>query len=132
MLWGFHFVTNYSTASKIVYVFADMLQAAREEKITLKYPNGFPVKLAEYQDKSLDLRYLNSGSGLAFSDLYEFMMLNQESLRAIREDDGDYFLEILNKLNARDDQYVGDDFFLTTFRSLRGKRQCVYGVVKNT
>ena len=59
-------------------------------------------------------------------------MLNKESINLVRGDDAEYDIEVINKLNARDYQYEGDDYFLETFRCLRGKKECVYAVLKNT
>ena len=115
-----------------MYVLADLIEAAREGQVTLKYPEAFPIDFSDFQDKSIDVRNLDGENGLAFNDIFDFLMLNEESIKIIRGDDAEYEIGVIKKLNARDDQYEGDDYFLETFRSLRGKRECVYGVLKNT
>lgn len=141
-----HFASNqYSlyAASKIVYVFAELLEAWRQDIIeSINIPASFDVDKvktfdAKFKDTSLDLTggILGSDGGLAFNKIYEIIHANQESINIIRENDGDaeYFFDLMEKYKAREDQDPhGDEFFLETFRSFRGARQCVYGILKNT
>jgi len=129
-------------ASKLVYTFAELVEAARESKITLEIPEGFPVtNLKEFQEKSLDLESLNEeGNGLRFRDMIALIELNAEKIENIYDDDmsNDLVLKILDTVKNYQNQKSMDggdrkgDLYLATYRSIQAKVSCVYGVVKDT
>lgn len=124
--------------SKLAYVFADLFKAQREGTVTLKYPAKFPDDFkfeTKFKDESVDVRnYSGDGNGMPFNVLLDILLANKDAIKLIREEeeDYDYVIDCLEKLNEYDDQLEGDDLYVETFRSYYGSKQCVYGVMTNT
>jgi hypothetical protein len=119
-------------ASKLVYGYGDLINAARDGKIDLKGVDGNPIA---GNLGSLDFRHpgYNNGDGTSFAEVLEFYDENRDALEA-------YFDWSFNQKIVADlkEYYAtpsgkGEDneTFLATYRNLQGKEACVYGVVKN-
>lgn len=118
--------------SKLVYALADTLREARSGNIELIYPENFPEELrTRFKDNSLDFTSQDTyQDGMPFLEIAAFLDKNMEAVKQVRADneDGDYVYECIEKLKASPD---AEHFRLMTFRSIKGKKQCVYGIVKN-
>lgn len=114
-------------ASKLVYAFADLLEAGRTGKLEL----DFPAEVIEkYKDQRFDVRDLNDGNGMAFNTIAKIVKDNQAKLSEINSD-SEYVGQVLDKLKVIEDAEEGNSIWLETFNSIDEATQCVYGVVKD-
>jgi len=123
--------------SKLVYAFADILSAQRKGEYVMTYPSEIPRELLEkFKDESINFRnFSGDGNGMPFTMIANILLDNIDKVEEIRKDDGDfeYVKEAILSLKAKEDEDQSSDaYFLETFRSIKSKRQCVYGVVKDT
>jgi len=117
-------------SSKLVYAFADLVEAGRAGELDLK--DTFPAEVLElYQNERLDVRSMNDGNGLPFNTIAKIVKDNQEKLKEIRSD-SEYVGKIIAKIEAIEDADTSSDsMFLETFTSIDQATNCVYGVLKD-
>jgi len=117
-------------ASKLVYSFADLVEAGRSGKLDLR--DTFPPEvLANYKDKRLDVRDLNDGKGLPFNTVVKILKANADNMKKI-EPEWEYVGKIIAKIQEKENADKSSDaYFLETFSSIDEATQCVYGVLKD-
>ncbi len=103
----------------------------------MNYPSEIPRELLEkFKDESINFRnFSGDGNGMPFTMIANILLDNIDKVEEIRKDNGDfeYVKETILSLKAKEDEDQSSDaYFLETFRSIKSKRQCVYGVVKDT
>ena len=100
----------------------------------MKYPSEIPREMLEkFKHESIDFRnFSGDGNGMPFAMIADILLDNIDKVKEIRKNDFEYVKQALLNLKAKEDEDQSSDaYFLETFRSIRGKRQCVYGVVKD-
>eukprot|EP00551_Chaetoceros_affinis_P014403 CAMPEP_0203688568 /NCGR_PEP_ID=MMETSP0091-20130426/1233_1 /ASSEMBLY_ACC=CAM_ASM_001089 /TAXON_ID=426623 /ORGANISM="Chaetoceros affinis, Strain CCMP159" /LENGTH=437 /DNA_ID=CAMNT_0050558103 /DNA_START=118 /DNA_END=1431 /DNA_ORIENTATION=- len=119
-------------SSKLVYAFADLVEAGRAGQLDLQHT--FPPEVLEkYEDQRLDVRDLSDGNGLPFNTIAQIVKSNKEKLKELRPSDAEYIETIIAKVQAVEDaDQTTDSLFLETFTSIDQATQCVYGVLKDT
>ena len=108
----------------------------------MKLPEDFPLDdISEFKFQSLDLRSFNDGNGVSFAQLNELLAINIEAIEPLLKkgdeytDEGEYIKSMygeIKKYFATSGSDPGNNYFLSTYRSLHNKVACVYGVVKDT
>lgn len=125
--------------SKFVYAFADVLKVIRDDEspFILNFPEEIKQEtLMKFRDTALDFTNFTKSEesrGMPFDIVLKTLEMNIETVKQIRGGDGEYVAEILEKFRKQEDEN-GDKnrYFLETFRSLKGKRRCVFGILKDT
>jgi len=126
-------------ASKFVYAFADVLKVIRDDEspFILNFPEEIKQEtLMKFRDTALDFTNFTKSEesrGMPFDIVLKTLEMNIETVKKIRGGDGEYVAEILEKFRKQEDEN-GDKnrYFLETFRSIKGKRRCVFGILKDT
>ena len=125
----------------MVYTLAEIVKAARRGDFELKVPDEhFPIQnLAEFQNKSIDLRMCNGGNGLSYVQVNDLMRANEDvvrkfffpgSLEAAYLD----WLRVVYSTKSSEIERLGkpEKKFLSMYRSFQQDRACVYGITKDT
>jgi hypothetical protein len=121
--------------SSLVYTFADLLQEVRMGKLKLDYPPEITNDmLLKFKDESIDFRNFSAdNNGMSFNIVADIFNRNMDKIKELYSVEQGIYLEgIVKKLEKLEDQdLTSDSFYLETFRSIKSKRQCVYGIVKD-
>eukprot|EP00536_Pseudo-nitzschia_multiseries_P013644 jgi/Psemu1/261579/estExt_Genewise1Plus.C_5950030 len=136
-------------ASSLVYATATVLAKVRKAGIKLKIPEDSPLTeeyLAKFKEQSCDFREFNNGNGLTFGEVNALFDLNKDTILKVLEEEDvveaekeTFNMELVEDLKKYFEASEGaagekpeDRVFLSTFRSVRSRVSCVYGVVKDT
>jgi len=114
----------------LVYDFADLVKDAREKKIQLNATAATQKMIGNFLNESIDFRGKGdlSNDGLPVSSLIDFL---QKNFDAVTRGKSKKEIAFATKLIGNVDR-VADHLYLATFRSIKQRISCVYGVVKDT